>query len=308
MSGILVCGLNGCGKSTLGRALAKRLGYRFIDIEDLYFPKMNPDYLYDSPRSHSDVKTLLISEIRAHENFVLAAVKADFGRDISTFFQYAVLLQVPKEIRMERVRNRSFQKFGSRMLPGGDLYQQEEQFFRMAASKSEHDVEDWLRTLHCPVLPVDGRKSIEETITFIIKGLDAMKQEKSCGAIIFREKDEERLYLVLHSTQGHWTLCKGHVEGNETEHETAEREIMEETGLSVDFIDGFRRVITYSPRPNHIKDVVFFLARARGWDVTCQPEEVAEVAFLPFRDAMTRLVHRSDRDTLAAAEALLKGR
>ena len=32
--GILVCGLNGTGKSTLGRILAVRLGYAFIDNED----------------------------------------------------------------------------------------------------------------------------------------------------------------------------------------------------------------------------------------------------------------------------------
>ena len=32
--GILICGLNGTGKSTLGRMLAERLGYCFIDNED----------------------------------------------------------------------------------------------------------------------------------------------------------------------------------------------------------------------------------------------------------------------------------
>lgn len=31
------------------------------------------------------------------------------------FFQYAVLIDVPKDIRIERVKNRSFQKVGNRM-------------------------------------------------------------------------------------------------------------------------------------------------------------------------------------------------
>ncbi len=135
-----------------------------------------------------------------------------------------------------------------------------------------------------------------------------MKQEKSCGAVIFRERNGERLYLVLRSTQGHWTLCKGHVEGDETEHETAVREIREETGLTVEFVDGFRRVITYAPRPGTRKDVVFFLARAGGWDVACQPEEVSQAVFLPFKNAAARLTHRSDRETLAAADAFPGGR
>lgn len=133
-----------------------------------------------------------------------------------------------------------------------------------------------------------------------------MKQEKSCGAVIFREKNTRRYYLVLKSTLGHTTLCKGHVEGDETEHETAVREIREETGLAVDFVDGFREVIAYSPRPGVTKDVVFFLARARGGDVVCQPEEVADARFLPFEEAAELLTHPSDREVLQKARAFLE--
>lgn len=134
-----------------------------------------------------------------------------------------------------------------------------------------------------------------------------MKLEKSCGAVIFRGDAAHRRYLTLHSTQGHWTLCKGHVEGGETEHETAVREIREETGLAVDFVDGFRKVITYSPRPGRMKDVVFFLARAGEGELVCQPEEVAQAAFLPFDEALARLTHLSDREVLAAADTFLGG-
>ena len=38
--GIVLCGLNGSGKSTLGKVLAEKLNFRFIDNEDLYFPKI----------------------------------------------------------------------------------------------------------------------------------------------------------------------------------------------------------------------------------------------------------------------------
>ncbi len=134
-----------------------------------------------------------------------------------------------------------------------------------------------------------------------------MKREKSTGAVIFTEENTVRNYLVLHSTLGHTTLCKGHAEGSETEHETAVREIREETGLTVDFIDGFREVITYSPKPGVVKDVVFFLARLSGGELTCQPEEVADARFLPFEEALEALTHPSDRDTLQKARAFLEG-
>lgn len=135
-----------------------------------------------------------------------------------------------------------------------------------------------------------------------------MKQEKSCGAVIFREENTQRDYLILTSTLGHTTLCKGHVEGDETEHETAVREIREETGLTVDFVDGFREVITYSPKPGVTKDVVFFLARLSGGDLVCQPEEVAAIRFLPLDGALAALTHDSDRDILRKAHAFLEGR
>lgn len=135
-----------------------------------------------------------------------------------------------------------------------------------------------------------------------------MKREKSCGAVIFREENTQRDYLILTSTLGHTTLCKGHVEGEETEHETAVREIREETGLTVDFVDGFREVITYSPKPGVTKDVVFFLARLSDGDPVCQPEEVAAIRFLPLDEALAALTHDSDRDTLRKAHAFLEGR
>jgi len=63
-----------------------------------------------------------------------------------------------------------------------------------------------------------------------------MKKEKSCGAVVYREQDKKRFYLILRHKRkgtkgGHWDLPKGHVEENESEHQTALREVKEETNL-----------------------------------------------------------------------------
>ena len=133
-----------------------------------------------------------------------------------------------------------------------------------------------------------------------------MIYEKSCGAIVFTEKDGKRYYLVEHMLQGHHSFCKGHIENDETERQTAAREIMEETGLSVEFVDGFRECIEYSPYKDCIKTVVFFLARAKGTDVTAQKEEVKDICWLVFDEAMATLTFDSDRETLQMAEDFLK--
>lgn len=175
--GIIVCGLNGSGKSTLGKTLAEKLHFHFIDNEDLYFPKTDAHYIYASPRTREEVEKLLWSEIRAHENFVFASVKGDYGESVYPFFQYAILIEVPKDIRIQWVKNRSFQKFGERMLLGGDLHEQEEKFFDFVKSRPENTVEEWVKSLKCPVLRIDGTKTIEENVDFIIEQI----QNPGCG-------------------------------------------------------------------------------------------------------------------------------
>ena len=172
-TGIIMCGLNGTGKSTLGKALAERLRFHFIDNEDLYFPKTDPVYLYAAPRTREEVKKLLLKEIKAHENFIFASVKGDYGKSIYPYFQYAVWIDVPRDIRMERIKKRSFEKFGNRMMPGGDLYEQEEHFFDFVKSRAEDTVEKWVQSLNCPIIKIDGIKPIEENINLIIEQIQS---------------------------------------------------------------------------------------------------------------------------------------
>ena len=176
-TGIIICGLNGAGKSTLGKILAEKLHFYFIDAEDLYFPKTNFDYIYASPRTKKEAGKLLLSAIKAHENFIFSSVKGDYGEAVYPFFQYAVLIDAPKDIRIQRVKNRSFKKFGNRMLLGGDLYEQEEHFFNWVKSRAENTVEEWVKCLNCPIIRVDGTKPIEENINLIIEQIAADKNE-----------------------------------------------------------------------------------------------------------------------------------
>lgn len=167
-TGIIICGLNGAGKSTLGKALAEKLNFYFIDSEGLYFPKEATHYIYASPRTRDEVEKILLHELISHENFVFASVKGDYGKTIVPLFQYAILIEVPKDIRIQRVKNRSFQKFGHRMLPGGDLYELEDGFFRLVESRAEDTVEEWARSLRCPVIRIDGTKPVQKNIALIM--------------------------------------------------------------------------------------------------------------------------------------------
>ena len=165
--GIIICGMNGSGKSTLGRALAESLGWRFIDNEDLYFPKADPAHPYAVERTQEEVERLLLAEVRRDDRFVFAAVRGNYGDAVLPYYKAAVLVDVPREIRLERVKSRSYGKFGERMLPGGDLYESEKRFYDLVAARPEDYATRWLDTVDVPVLRVDGTRSVGENVALI---------------------------------------------------------------------------------------------------------------------------------------------
>ena len=169
--GILICGLNGTGKSTLGRLLADRMEYEFIDNEDLFFPKADPSYAFSNPRSKAEVIQLLEEKISRNNQFVFAAVKGNYGDRLIASLDHIVLIEVPKQIRSKRVRNRSYQKFGDRILPGGDLYDTESKWFSLTDSRPDTYVSDWLETVHCPVIRIDGTLPVENNLDYIVSEL-----------------------------------------------------------------------------------------------------------------------------------------
>ena len=114
------------------------------------------------------------------------------------------------------------------------------------------------------------------------------------------------MYLLEKMIQGHYALCKGHVEGNETEKQTAAREIKDETGLDVAFYGNFRETVEYSPYSGCVKEVVYFIAEANTTVTRRQPEEVSELMWMDYDQAMRFITFESDRQILAHARAAIE--
>ena len=132
-----------------------------------------------------------------------------------------------------------------------------------------------------------------------------MKQEKSCGAVIYRFHHKALQVLVQHMQQGHFSLPKGHVEPGETERQTARREILEETGIEVILHRDFRHVVSYSPQPQVMKDVVFFIARYHRGQTTPQLSEVQALEWLDLDSAIERVTYPTDKEVLRHATRYL---
>lgn len=129
-----------------------------------------------------------------------------------------------------------------------------------------------------------------------------MREEKSCGALVFRGDPKSPEVLLLKHRAGHWDFPKGHVEPGETEQETALREVLEESGLQVHIPDAsFKRVIRYSPEEGTMKNVIFFIAFYASGELRPQPSEISRAVWLAPEAAVNLLTYQSSRVLLEEA-------
>jgi 8-oxo-dGTP pyrophosphatase MutT (NUDIX family) len=124
-----------------------------------------------------------------------------------------------------------------------------------------------------------------------------MNKEKSCGIIVF---NDDKVLVIKHN-KGHFGFPKGHVEPGETEHETAKREVKEETNIDALIIDGFRDYITYSPKEKVIKDVIYFVGNAVSFDLKNQEKEVSNCLFVPSNEVLDLLTFEDEKNIFKKA-------
>jgi 8-oxo-dGTP pyrophosphatase MutT (NUDIX family) len=72
------------------------------------------------------------------------------------------------------------------------------------------------------------------------------EREVSAGGIVFRRQEDGALnFLLIRDSYDNWGFPKGHLEGEESPAETAQRETAEETGLSNLILHGPIRIIDW---------------------------------------------------------------
>ena len=130
-----------------------------------------------------------------------------------------------------------------------------------------------------------------------------MKFEKSCGIVPLYFINNDPFVVLIQQNNGDIGFPKGHVEGNETELETASRECKEETDLSSKIIEGFREEISYYvPQYDVNKTVVFFVGVIDDLSYRRQESEIAKIILVPIDEAMKTLTYDQSRKVLEKAK------
>ena len=177
--GILLFGAMGVGDTTLGKAVAEKLGYPHIDLDDYHW-RWDTEIPYTVFRSREERIESIMAAVSAQPHFVMSGSMWSIRKTFEPFFDLAVFLTAPAKLRAERLCARSIARWGERVLPGGDMYESSQIYrdYRACAEAYEQDIrpqacrlqhEQWAEELPCPVLRLNGAGPIAENADLVVR-------------------------------------------------------------------------------------------------------------------------------------------
>ena len=177
---IHVTGASGSGCTTLGRALAERLGWVHLDTDDYFWLPSDPPF--QTIREGAERRALLGADLEQHAAWTLTGSLSGWGDVFIPLFDLVVFLWIPPEVRLARLMEREVSRYGTAALaPGGKMHETHVKFMDWAAlydtadasirSKARH--EQWLETLPCPVVRLEGAGTVEAHVGEVMRVLDS---------------------------------------------------------------------------------------------------------------------------------------
>ena len=174
---INVIGASGSGASTIGRSLASSLSLPHFDSDDYYHTPGDPPF--QNPRPAKQRYALIRRDLSPADSWVLSGGVAGWIPYPELDFTCIVFLYVPASVRLDRLRQRERERFGSRILEGGDMHEMHEEFLHWASRYDVGDVdgktlarhEAYLAAQSCPVLEFRGALTVsaitESVLSFV---------------------------------------------------------------------------------------------------------------------------------------------
>lgn len=174
---IHIYGASGSGTSTIGKFIADKLGYFFMDTDDYFWEPTNPPYTIK--RKISDRITLMKNDIAKHSGVVISGSLVDWGDELIPLFTLVIRVETDTAIRIERLKRRERENFGNRIDFGGDMYENHREFLSWAASydsggldirsKAKHD--EWQKQVRCHQILLDGSLPVEKNFEIVKRNL-----------------------------------------------------------------------------------------------------------------------------------------
>lgn len=170
---IHITGAAGAGTTTLGKAMSEKFGHLHFDTDDFFWEQTDPPFT--QKREIEKRQEQLKRAMDRAQKCVISGSLTEWGDVFIHRFDLVIYVFAPTEIRLKRLQEREFQRFGNRILPDGDMFEEHQAFIKWAGQYDTGGVDicsalhhqQWLKHVACPVVRVDGTASIEAMLQAI---------------------------------------------------------------------------------------------------------------------------------------------
>lgn len=175
---INIIGASGTGKTTLGKAIAEKFGCAHFDSDDYYHYPTDPPF--QKQRSPEERVELLMTDLNKNFSWVLAGGAAVWDPAPAVKYSMVVFLYLPPAVRLERLRQRELDLYGSRIGAGGDMEKDHIEFMKRTAGYDDGSSEGtntlpchlkFINSLTCPVVKFEEPFLIKFQIESVAKVL-----------------------------------------------------------------------------------------------------------------------------------------
>jgi len=176
---IHITGASGSGTTTLGLALAERLGATHIESDDIAWLPTRPPY--KQRRSPAGRAAAFEAAIRGAPRWVLSGAILRWLDEPKPAFDLVVFLHIPEATRLARLAARERARFGAAIDPGGGYHAAHQVFMAEARGyeSGETPVNNlanaraWLSRQRCPVLEIEGAVTLRQSLETVLRFGDA---------------------------------------------------------------------------------------------------------------------------------------
>lgn len=171
---IHIFGASGAGSTTQGKDLSDILNIPHFDTDDYFWEPSTPPFTVR--RTPEQMNSMLKTALAPHESAIVSGSLVSWGAEWKKAFDIAVFLYIPHDLRMERLRSRELQRYGSIIDTDPERKRLYEEFMEWAGSYDTGTIRrslmvhtNWITELSCPVLTLKGDLSIIERREMIME-------------------------------------------------------------------------------------------------------------------------------------------